>query len=77
MRIVRVDDRRLPLPHDARQLPGGSQVDLVHGRERYQVRALRRASIELTLGVRHQNRAMAPRPQPEDGQEDLLLSPAP
>ena len=77
MRIVRVHDRRLPLPDDPRQLPRRREIDLVHRRERHQVGALGRASIELTLGVRDQHRPMAPRPQAEHGQEDLLLSSAP
>ena len=77
MRIVRVHDLRLPPPHDLRQLPRGGEIDLVHRRERKQVGALRGAPEQLALGVRHQHGAVAPGPQAQHGQEDLLLSPAP
>ena len=77
MRIMRVQDRRLPLPDDPRQLPRRGQIDLVHRCQRHQIGSFGRASIQLTLGVGDQHRAMAARPQAEHGQEDLLLSSAP
>ena len=77
VRIVRVHDGRLPLPHDARQLPRRGEIDLVHRRERHQVGPFARAAIELALGVRDEHRPVTSSPQAEHGQEDLLLSPAP
>ena len=75
--IVRVDNLRPPPPRDPRQLPRRGQIDLIHRRERKQVRPLGGAAEQLALGVRHQHGTMAAGPQAQHGQEDLLLSPAP
>ena len=67
MRIVRVDDRRLPLPDDLRQLPRRGEIDLVHRRERHQVRPLGGAPEQLAFAMRDEHGAVAARPQAEDG----------
>lgn len=77
MRIVRVDDVRLHVTKDARQPPPCGEVDFVPRRERNQVRALTRAAKELALGMRDEQRTMPRLAEPEDGQEDLVLSAAP
>ena len=77
MRIVGVNDQRLPLPDDPRQFPCRREVHFVARRERDEIRALRRPAIQLTLGVRHQDRLVAERAEPQNGQEDLVLSAAP
>ncbi len=77
VRVVRVDDRRLPLPDEPRQLPGGRQIDVAFGRERNEVASLGGATKQLAVGMGDEHGSMAPRPQPEDGQEGLLLSSAP
>ena len=77
VRIVRVDDRGLPLPDEARELPGSRQIDLGLGRERNEIGTLGGATIELALGMGDEDCPMAARAQAEDGQEGLLLSSAP
>ena len=77
VRIVRVHDLRLPLPDDARQLPRRRQIDLVARRERHEIGPFGRAAIELALRVRDEHGLVAERAQPEDRQEDLVLSAAP
>jgi hypothetical protein len=65
--IVRVDDCGFPLPDDLRQFPGRRQVDLVHRRQRYEIRPFRCAPEQLAIGMRHEDRAVAARPQAENG----------
>ena len=77
VRIVRVHDLRLPVADDARQLPRRRQIHLVARRERHQVGPFRRAPIELALRVRDEHGLVPDRAEPEDGQEDLVLSAAP
>ena len=77
MRIVCVDDFRLPLADDAGQLPRRREIDLASRRERHEIGSLRRAAVEYALGVRHEDRSMAAGAKPEHRQEDLVLSAAP
>ena len=70
-------DLRLELPDDARQFPRRREIDLVARRERHQIGALRRTAVQHALRVCDEHGAMAERAQPEDGQEDLVLSAAP
>ncbi len=77
VRIVRVHDLRLPAADDLRQLPRGGEIDLVDRRKRKQVGALGGAPEQLAFRMRHQHGAVAPGPQAQHGQKDLLLSPAP
>ena len=70
-------DLRLPLADDARQLPRRRQVDLVARRQRHEVGPFERAAIELALAVRDEHGPVAHGAQPENGQEDLVLSAAP
>ena len=77
VRIVGVHDRRFPLPDDARQLPCRGQIDFVSRRQRHQIRTFERSAIELSLRVRYQHLTVMEGAQPEDGQEDLILSAAP
>jgi hypothetical protein len=60
-------DLRLPLPDDFRQLPGRGEIDLVHRRERDQVRPLGGAPEQFAFAMRDQHGPMAARPQAEDG----------
>ncbi len=77
MGVVRVNDFRLELSNDARKLPRSGEVDLVARSERHKVRTLHRAPVELALRMRDEHRFVFERAQTEDGQEDLVLSPAP
>lgn len=77
MRIVRVHDRGRHVAQDTRQPPARREVDLVARRERDQVGPFARAAIELALGVRDEHRTVPGGAQPQDGQEDLVLSAAP
>ncbi len=77
VRIVRVNDLRLPVADDARQLPRRRQVNFVARRQRHQVGAFRRAPIELSLRVGDEHGLVPDRAEPENGQEDLVLSAAP
>src|SRR5262245_38128781 len=77
MRIVGMDDRRLPLSDDSRQLPRRRQVNLVDRREWNQIRTLGGAAKQLALAMRDQHGAMAASAKTQNGQEGLLLSPAP
>ncbi len=77
VRIVRVHDRRLHLPDEPRQLPGGREIDFAFRRERNEIGPFGGAAEELTLGVGDEHGSMAARAQAEHGQEGLLLSSAP
>ena len=77
MRIVSMDDFRLPLAEDAGQLPRRREIDLVARRQRHQVGPFGCPSIELAFRVRNQHSAMPEGAQPQDRQEDLVLSAAP
>jgi hypothetical protein len=70
-------DLRLPLANDPRELPRGRQVDFVARRERNEIGPLRGPAIELAVGVRHQDSFVAKGTEPQDRQEDLVLSAAP
>jgi hypothetical protein len=74
---MRMYDRRRELTDDARQLPRGGQVDLAARRQRDEVGAFAGAAMELALAVRDEHGAMSLGPEPEDGQEDLVLSAPP
>ena len=77
MRIVRVHDRGLPLLDDLGQLPRRREVDLVDRRQRNEIGALRGAPEQLPFAMRDEDRPVPAGAEAEDGQEDLLLSPAP
>ena len=62
-----MDDRRPPLPDDARQLPRRREIDLVDRRERHQVGPFGRTAEQLALAVRDEHGAVAAGPQAEDG----------
>lgn len=70
-------DRRLPLADDLRQLPRGGEVDLAARRKRDEIRPFARAAEQLTVAMRDEHGPMPALTQPDDGQEDLLLSSAP
>ena len=70
-------DLRLHLPNNARQLPGGGQIDLICGSKRNEIGSLGGATTQFAVRVRHEHRAVAQRPTAENGQEDLVLSAAP
>ena len=77
MGIVGVHDLRFPLANKPRQLPRRRQIDLAAWREGDEIRTFERAAIELSLAVRDEHGAMSRGAQPQDGQEDLVLSAAP
>ena len=75
--IVHMNDLRLRIADDARQLPCRRQIDFASRCKGNEIRTFGGASIELALAVRHEQRAMTLGPQAEDRQEDLVLSAAP
>ena len=77
MGIVGVDEIRREVADHPGEAEGGGEVDLVGGGEAHQVVALARAPGQLTLRVGDERGAVPARAQAEDGQEDLVLSPAP
>jgi hypothetical protein len=72
-----VHDFRLPLPDQPRQLPRRRQVDLVSRRQRKQIGSFASPSMELALAMRDEHGAVTHGAEPQNGQEDLVLSAAP
>ena len=72
-----MDDLRPPLPDDSRQCPRRGKIHLVARGERHEVGAFRCAAVEHALGLGDEHGAVAERAQPQDCQEDLVLSAAP
>ena len=68
---------RFGLADDPRQLPGRRQVDFVAGCESDEIGPFGGAAIELAFAVRDEHGAVPHGAQPENRQEDLVLSAAP
>ena len=77
MRIVGVNHLRPELADDPRKAERGGEIQLVGRRQPDEIVPLGRAARQLAVRVRDEHRAVPPRAQAEDGQEDLVLSPAP
>ena len=77
MRIVRVDDVRLQLFHDAGKPPRGRQVHLCSRPERNELETFGRSLPELPIRVRDERGPVTERAQAIDGQQDLILSASP
>src|SRR5687767_1251405 len=77
MWIVSMDDVGLQLLEDARQPPGGGEIELGSGRQRNEIEPLFGPPAQLSGGMRHEHGAMAEGAEPQDGHQDLVLSAAP
>ena len=77
VRVVRVNHVGRQLLEDARQPPGGREVDLAARRERDQVVALAHPPQQLAFGMRDERRAMAERAQSQHGVQHLALAAPP
>jgi hypothetical protein len=75
--IVGVHDGGPNVADDARQPPGGREVELGTRRERDEVGSLGRTPAQLALRVCDEHRTMTERAQTEDGQQCLVLPATP
>ena len=62
---------------DARETPGGREIHFGARRDRDQLEPLGRAPPQLAVRMGDERGALADRPQPVDGQQDLVLAAAP
>ena len=74
---MRVHDVGFDVGDDLVELPAGVDVELALRRETDESQALARALPQLAAGVRDEHRRMAELLEPRDGEQDLILSPAP
>ena len=77
MRIVRVEDVRLPLLDQPRELPPGPQIELAVAADRHGLDLGAGAAKQFALGMRDEHDTMAARLLPERRQERLVLSASP
>src|SRR5262249_13341459 len=75
--IVRVYDVRPGSPEHPREAPRRTQVEFSARSEWDEIESFFGAPPQLAVWVRDERGAMPDRPQPIDGQEDLILSAAP
>jgi hypothetical protein len=77
VRVVRVHDIRAVRRDDLRQPPGRGQIHLGARRQRHQIVSLAGAPVQHPGRLGDEHGPVAAFAQPEDGQEDLVLSAAP
>ena len=77
VRVVGVDEVGREVADDPREAERRGEIDFVGRRQADEIVAFARAPRQFALRVRHEHRPVAARPEADDGQEDLVLSPAP